>query len=117
MLAATVMAGSAWAEDVAGKWIGTVKAPGQYFPVVLIVTKAADGKLSATLESTSQAPGTLIPVDAVTSGGATLTFSIAAFLAAYSGVWNSEAKVWVGELTQSDLPMKLTMTRAQLKPT
>jgi hypothetical protein len=115
VLAATLMAGSAWAEDATGKWIGTVKAPGQDLPIVLIVSKAADGKLSATLESTAQAPGTLIPVDTVASDGATLTFSIAALLAEYKGVWNSEAKLWVGELTQSDLPMKLTMMRAQLK--
>ena len=117
LLAATAMAGSAWAEDAAGKWIGTVKAPGQELPIVLIISKATDGKLSATLESTAQAPGALIPVDMVASDGATLTFSIATLLAEYKGVWNAEAKSWIGELIQSDFPMKVTMTRAQVKPT
>ena len=107
----------AWAEDAAGKWIGTVKAPGQDLPIVLIISKATDGKLSATLESTAQAPGALIPVDMVASDGATLTFSIATLLAEYKGVWNAEAKSWIGELIQSDFPMKVTMTRAQVKPT
>lgn len=43
-----------------------------------------------------------------------LTFSIAALLADYRGVWNTDAKVWVGTLTQNGLPMKLTMTRGAM---
>lgn len=109
-----VFAGIASAQEPAGKWIGTLKAPGQDLPLVLIVTKATDGALSATLESTAQAPGHLIPVDAVTATDTTLTFSISALLADYKGDWNTEARVWVGTFTQGGTAMKLTMTRGSM---
>src|SRR5690349_2043847 len=61
MLAMTA-APFAMAQEPAGKWTGIVKAPGLDIPLVLVVTKAADGKLSATVESPNQAPGMLMPV-------------------------------------------------------
>ena len=103
------------AQEPAGKWYGTVKAPGEDLPVVLIVSKEADGKLSAKLESTSQAPGQWIPVDSVTADGMTLTLSIAALQADYKGVWNTEAKVWVGALMQAGTAMNLTMTSGAMR--
>ena len=117
-LSAAAMIGTAWAQDPVGKWVGTLKAPEQELPLVVIVTKDDAGKLSAKLESTSQAPGVWVPVDTVAStvspNETTLTFSIAALGADYKGVWNTTANVWVGTLTQNAQPMKLTMTRAAM---
>lgn len=106
------MAPGAWAEDPVGKWTGPVKTPAADLPVVVTVTKAAEGKLAATLESPVQAPGMQIPVDAVTSDGATMTFAIAQILGDYKGTWDETQKAWVGTWTQNGTAMKLDLTRA-----
>lgn len=120
-LVAMAMSGTAWAQDPVGKWVGTLKAPGQDLPLVLIVIKDGDGNLSGRLESTSQAPGQWIPVDTVATAespnGIALNFAIAALGAEYKSVWNADVKVWVGTLTQNAQPMKMTMTRAQMPAT
>ena len=100
------MAGVAWAEDAVGKWSGVV---GGALPIVITVTKAADGKLSATLESTAQAPGRQFPLDTITSDGTTLSFSLAMVQASFTGKWDAAQKAWVGTFTQgSDVPLSLT---------
>lgn len=105
-------AGAACAEDAAGKWNGIVKAPGQDIPFVLTVTKAADGSLTATGESPSQAPGVQIPAEAVKSDGATLTFDVAAVVGSYSGTWDDAKKAWVGIWKQGGFDMPLDLSRA-----
>ncbi|HEX5008513.1 MAG TPA: hypothetical protein VFV70_15470 [Hyphomonadaceae bacterium] len=103
------VAAAAWAEDAAGKWSGVVAGA---IPIVITVTKAADGKLSATLESTAQAPGQQFPLDTITSDGATLSFSLAMVQASFTGRWDAAQKAWVGTFTQgADVP--LSLTRAQ----
>lgn len=111
-LIAAAMAAPAFAQDAVGKWTGIVKAPGQDLPIVVIVTKDAAGKLSATLESPSQAPGLQIAADTVANEGDTFAMAIAALRADYKATWNSGAKAWVGSFVQSGTPMDLTMTRA-----
>lgn len=111
-VSASVMIGTAAAQDAVGKWEGTVKAPGGDLPVVIAITKDSGGKLSATLESTSQAPGVLLAADTVTNEGGELTLTFDRIQGDYKGTWNSEARVWVGTWTQAETPMKLTMTRA-----
>lgn len=110
-LIAAAMATPALAQDAVGKWIGTVKAPGQDLPIVVVIAKDAAGKLSATLESTSQAPGVLLAADTVTNEGDKLLLTFDRILGDYKATWNTEAKVWVGTWTQAETPMKLTMTR------
>lgn len=111
-LVAAALAAPALAQDAVGKWTGVVKAPGQDLPIVVIVTKDGAGKLSATLESPSQAPGMLIPADTVANEGETFAMTIAALRAEYSANWDGGARSWVGKFTQSGTPMDLTMTRA-----
>jgi hypothetical protein len=106
------MAPMAWAEDAVGKWAGPVKAPAADIPVVVTIAKAADGKLSASLESPTQAPGQTIPVDTITSDGATMTFSIAMILGDYKATWDETQKMWTGAWTQNGTTMKLDLTRA-----
>lgn len=103
----------AWAQDPAGKWTGNVKAPGAEIPIVLVVMKAADGKLSATLESPKQAPGMVMPLDSIAVTGDTLTFAMAQILGDYKGTWNESAKMWDGIWTQNGTPMELDLTRAE----
>ena len=97
---------AAWAEDAVGKWTGVV---GGGLPLVIRVTKAADGKLSATLESTAQAPGQQFPLDTITSDGSTLSFTLAMVQASFTGKWDAAQKAWVGTFTQgADTPLSLT---------
>jgi hypothetical protein len=109
---AAVSAGAAWAEDAVGKWTGVVKAPGQDVPFILTVTKGEDGKLAATGESPSQAPGMVIPAENVASDGATLSFEVSLAAGSYSGTWDDAKKAWVGIWKQSGVDMPLDFARA-----
>lgn len=102
----------AWAQEPAGKWTGNVKAPGAEIPIVLVIAKAADGKLSATLESPSQAPGMAMPVDSVALTDGELTFAMAQILGEYKGKWSESAKTFDGTWTQGGTAMELDLARA-----
>jgi hypothetical protein len=104
-------AAAAWAEDAVGKWTGTLTTPGGELPLVITVSKAADGKLSGSLESVAQAPGQPFPLDAITSDGSTLTWTLAMFQASYTGKWDAAQKAWVGTFTQGG-PLPLSFKRA-----
>jgi uncharacterized protein len=107
--ASLAMAASAWAEDAVGKWSGVLATPGGDLPLVMTVAKAADGKLSANLESPAQAPGRLIPADTIASDGTTISFTVAALQVSYSGKWDAAKKAWVGTFVQGgSLPLSLT---------
>jgi hypothetical protein len=110
-LIACAIAAPAFAQDAVGKWVGTVKAPGQDLPIIVVIAKDGAGKLSATLESTSQAPGVLLAADTVANEGDKLSLTFDRIMGDYKATWNAEAKVWVGTWTQAATPMKLTMTR------
>lgn len=112
-LAATMIAGAAYAEDAAGKWSGMVKAPDGDIPFVLSVAKGADGKLSAVGESPSQAPGVQIPAENVISDGSALTFDVAAVGGSYSGAWDEAKKAWVGVWKQGGFDMPLDFSRSE----
>lgn len=103
------MAAAAWAEDAVGKWTGTLTGtPQGDLPLVITVAKAADGKLSANLESPAQAAGMLIAADTITSDGTTLTFTVARLQVSYTGKWDAAQKAWVGTFTQGgSLPLAL----------
>jgi hypothetical protein len=102
----------AFAEDAVGKWTGIVKAPDAEVPAIVTIAKGADGKLSANLESPSQAPGQQFPADKVESDGAKLTFEAAAIAGSYSGTWDAGQKAWVGKWTQGGVEMALDLSRA-----
>jgi hypothetical protein len=109
---AIAMAGAAWAEDAVGKWKGDLNMPtGAVLPLVITVAKAADGKLSAQLESPAQAPGKQFPADTITSDGTKMTFTLAAMRVSYTGTWDVKKKAWVGTFTQGgDVPLELKRT-------
>lgn len=104
---------SALAQDAQGKWTGAVKAPGQDIPLVLTVTKAADGTLTASMESPSQAPGMVIPLDSITVANGEMTFAMAQILGDYKGKWNADTKIWDGTWTQDGTAMELDLAKAQ----
>jgi hypothetical protein len=99
--ASLAMAASAWAEEAVGKWTGVITGtPQGDLPLVITVAKAADGKLSGSLESVAQAPGRQFPLDTITSDGTTITWTVNMFQASYTGKWDAAQKAWVGTFTQ-----------------
>src|SRR5690242_7743779 len=99
-------AAAACAEDAVGKWTGTLTTPGGELPLVVTVTKAADGKLSGNLESVAQAPGQPFPLDTITSDGSTLSWTLSMVGASFTGKWDAAQKAWVGSFTQGgSLPL------------
>jgi hypothetical protein len=109
---ALASAGAACAEDAVGKWTGAVKAQGAEIPLNVTITKGTDGKLSATAESPSQAPGMAIPTENVTSDGKALSFEVAMAMGSYSGAWDAKKKAWVGTWKQGGQDMQLDLARA-----
>ena len=93
---------------VAGDWAGVLKAGGADLHLVLHITKADDGVLKATLDSTDQG-ATGIPVSSVELTGATLTFKINAIGGSYEGLLNDAGTAIDGRWSQgASLPLTLT---------
>src|SRR6185295_5002267 len=107
------MAAAAWAEGAVGKWSGVLTGtPQGDLPLVITVTKSADGKLSANLESPAQAPGMLIPATTIASDGATIAFTVENLGVNYSGKWDAAKKAWVGTFTQNGGSLPLSLAKA-----
>lgn len=112
MAVALFGAGSAWAQDVGGKWLGVVRAPDADIPFNLTVAKDEAGKLSATAESPSQAPGMVIPTENVASDGDKLSFEVALAQGSYAGTWDAAKAAWIGVWKQGGLDMPMELKRA-----
>jgi uncharacterized protein len=111
IVAAFVLAGHAVrAQDLAGDWTGTLDTGNARLNLVLHIAKAADGALTATLDSVDQnALG--IPVKSVQVEGGKLSLDIAAVHGTYVGTSSADGKSIVGTWTQR-APLPLTFARA-----
>src|SRR5438445_538503 len=91
LITASLLAASAlYAQDVASDWKGTLKAGGAELRLVVHITKAADGKLSANLDSLDQgAMG--IPINEITVADHKVKFTSAAVNGTYDGKLNPDA--------------------------
>ena len=99
--------------QIAGDWQGTLNAGGAQLRLVLHITSAKDGSLSATLDSVDQGANG-IPVSAITLKDSTLAFTIDAAHIAYEGTVNKDATEIDGTFTQGQ-PFKLDFKRAPAK--
>src|SRR6185436_3504861 len=93
---------------VAGDWAGALKVGGAELHLVLHLTKADDGTLKGTLDSTDQ--GALgIPMSSVSLTGTTLAFKIAAIGGSFEGTLNEAGTTIDGTWTQgASLPLVFT---------
>jgi hypothetical protein len=107
-------AGLAHAQEVAGDWIGTLKAGDAELRLALHVTKAADGTLSATMDSIDQGANG-IPVSAIALASSKLTFSVDAVRGSYEGKVNEAGTAIDGTWTQGQ-PVPLAFVRGVAKP-
>jgi len=107
-LAATL----AHAQDIAGDWQGALDTGMGELHLVLHITKAADGKLTATLDSVDQnANG--IPVNSVMLKDSKLSLDVAAVHGTYEATVAADGKSMKGTWTQgSALPLEFKRASA-----
>jgi pimeloyl-ACP methyl ester carboxylesterase len=96
--------------QIAGDWQGTLKAGGAQLRLVLHITAARDGSLSATLDSVDQGANG-IPVTSISLQDSRLAFIVDAAHIAYEGTVNKDATEIDGTFTQGQ-PFKLDFKRA-----
>jgi len=118
--ASAVSAGIALnAQDVAGDWLGTLKAGPTEIRVALHISKAADGGLQGTLDVIDQGVSG-IPVAPITLTDSKLNFTVERLNAEYAGNVNTERTVIAGTLTQGQsLPLEFrrgVAARVEHKP-
>ena len=94
--------------EVVGQWQATLAVAGG-LRIVLKITKAADGALSATLSSIDQSPQE-VAVTPIVLDGSSLRFSVPLFLARYEGTLSADGTSisgqWFGPRTPgSSLPL------------
>jgi fermentation-respiration switch protein FrsA (DUF1100 family) len=98
------------AGSIVGDWQGTLTAGSAQLHLVLHVSRAQDGSLSATLDSVDQtAYG--IPVSAITVKDGSLSMTVNAVRGTYEGEVNKDATEIKGTWTQGQ-PMELNFRRA-----
>jgi fermentation-respiration switch protein FrsA (DUF1100 family) len=117
ILAGLVVAASAGqAQDIAGDWQGTLSAGGAELRLVLHISKAADDRLKATLDSIDQPGANEIPVNFITLKDSKLSLEVAAVHGTYEGKVAADGKTITGTWTQaSALPLEFKRAAAPTK--
>ena len=96
--------------QLAGDWQGTLSAGGMQLRLVLHITAAKDGTLTATLDSVDQnASG--IPVSAISLKDSKLSLTVDAVHGTYEGTVNKDATEIDGTWSQGQ-PLELNFKRA-----
>jgi len=104
-----VATGLSVAQDIVGDWNGKLTIGQAELRLVLHLTKAADGSLTATLDSIDQGANG-IPVNAVTLKDSKLDLTIDAVHGTYTGKVNAGASEIDGTWTQG-MPLELNFHR------
>jgi hypothetical protein len=86
-------------QNIGGTWQGTLSAGQQTLRVVIRITKAADGTLTATMYSIDQSPAP-IPVSSIKHDGANLSLSVDALRGKYEGTVSADGASIAGTWTQ-----------------
>jgi hypothetical protein len=99
---------------IAGDWSGTLSAGPAQLRLVLHLTAAKDGGLTATLDSIDQGANG-IPVTSATLTGSKLSLTVDAVHGTYEGTVNMDASEIAGTWSQGQ-PLELNFKRAQPQP-
>lgn len=86
-------------QDIAGTWQGTLDAGPQMLRVVIQITQAKDGTLTAAMYSIDQGT-TAIPISSIKLDGANLSFSVDAVRGRYEGTLSVDGASIAGTWTQ-----------------
>jgi non-heme chloroperoxidase len=101
---------SAWAQNIAGNWQGTIEASGK-FRVVLKVQNPADGTLRADLYSIDQSSAA-ITVQSLTVTASAISFQAPTVHGSYKGTLNADGTAIAGTWTQRNGSYALNFVRA-----
>jgi pimeloyl-ACP methyl ester carboxylesterase len=101
--------------SVAGAWLGVLEVQGLRLRIVLKITQASDGKLSAKMDSVDQAANDL-PIDSITFAGGTIRFEASALSLSYEGKLSDDGSEIVGQLKQGPGSFPLTFKRTEKAP-
>ncbi len=97
---------------VLGTWEGTLDAgPQGKLRVVVHISQAADGSLTATMDSPDQGANG-IPVSKITFKDPDLSFELAAIGGSYQGTMNKEHSEFTGTWSQGGASLPLKLKRA-----
>jgi hypothetical protein len=112
---AFLAAGALNAQNVAGDWLGAIKAGPAELNIALHITKAADGSLKATMDSIDQgAKG--FPVDSITLAGTKLNFAVNVVQGSFEGTLNPAATLITGTWSQGPGGIPLELHRGVYTP-
>lgn len=105
------------APDPVGDWHGALQTPQGAITLVISVSRAADGSLSATVENADQGPGHKVPISSITVKDGQFTFAVAQVGASFTGNWVPAEQSWNGIFKQGiELPLKLVKGPAPARP-
>jgi uncharacterized protein len=105
IFAFVVISTLAFAQDVTGDWNGKLNVNGGELRLVLHITKNADGRLKATLDSVDQGANG-IPVSSISLKDSKLSLAVSAVNGSYEGKVNSAVTEIAGTWTQgASLPL------------
>jgi pimeloyl-ACP methyl ester carboxylesterase len=109
-LAAIVLVACAKPADVTGDWQGKIEIAGSTLRIVFHVTKGADGKLAATMDSPDQNVAG-IAVSSVSFSRDTLRLESDVVRGGFVGRYDKTKGTIEGKWTQGGLPLPLTLER------
>jgi uncharacterized protein (TIGR03435 family) len=98
------------AQDVIGKWQGTLKAE-KDLRTIVVVSKDGNGKLQASMYSIDQSAQP-IKASSVSLDGATFKYAVDMIGGSYEGKLSPDGKTITGVWTQGSKPLELILTRA-----
>jgi pimeloyl-ACP methyl ester carboxylesterase len=102
--------------SIAGNWLGVIDVQGIKLRLVLKVTQAPDGKLTAKLDSIDQAANNL-PIEAITFDSGSVKFNATNLGLSYEGKLKEDGSEITGELKQGSGSYPLTFKRVDKIPT
>jgi hypothetical protein len=101
-------------QNIAGDWLGAIKAGPAELNIALHITKAADGSLKATMDSLDQ--GAKFPVDTIALAGTRLNLTVNAVQGSYEGTLNPQGSLITGTWSQGPGGLPLEFHRGVITP-
>jgi predicted dienelactone hydrolase len=105
---------NASAKDIEGVWKGTLEIQGQSIPIIVKISKQADGTLKATLDSPAQGAKD-VPLNNVSYENTKLRFELKSVQGVYEGTLAESGDVIEGAWTQGGTPLPLNLKRSEGK--
>jgi pimeloyl-ACP methyl ester carboxylesterase len=103
-------------KQVAGNWLGVLEVSGLKLRILLKITQAADGKLSAKFDSVDQGVKDL-PIDSISAEDGVVKFVAPPLSLSFEGKLNDDGSEIAGQLKQGPTSFPVTFKRTEKPPT